>query len=46
MESVPQPCVRFSKGDPATMCGEIAACNLVLARYHKLQRKGELPPQR
>lgn len=39
-------CVRFSKGDPAKMCGGIVACNLVLARYHKLKRKGDLPPAR
>jgi hypothetical protein len=26
-------CARFSKGDPAKMCGSVVACNLVVARY-------------
>lgn len=35
-------CVTFSKGDPARMCGEIVACNLVLARYRKLEAASKL----
>ena len=30
-------CATFSKGDPSKMCGGVAACNLVLSRYHKEQ---------
>ncbi|PKO22729.1 MAG: hypothetical protein CVU38_07820 [Chloroflexi bacterium HGW-Chloroflexi-1] len=26
-------CAKFSKGDPAKMCGGVVSCNLVLARY-------------
>lgn len=28
-------CVKFSKGDPRKMCGEIVNCNLVQARYRR-----------
>lgn len=34
-------CTTFSKGDPARMCGGIAACDLVLSRYRKQQTTRE-----
>jgi hypothetical protein len=35
-------CTTFSKGDPAKMCGEVVACNLVMARYQRLKEQGKL----
>lgn len=31
-------CRKFSKGDPAKMCGQIVACNLVTARDARQQK--------
>jgi hypothetical protein len=38
-------CVTFSKGDPQKMCGGIAKCNKVLARYRDMVARGEIEPE-